>query len=109
MVTTKCANCDLVFWPPNPFCTNCYSESSIQYIDLPRTGKLVTWTHVQAPPEGFPEEGYMVGIVSLDNHDIKVFGRFSKHYDNLQQNAKIKLNITQLEDYSYFEFELLDQ
>jgi len=42
--TTKCKKCGHVAYPPRVICPQCYSDE-LEYIDLPKTGKLIV--HVE--------------------------------------------------------------
>ncbi|MBN2077293.1 MAG: Zn-ribbon domain-containing OB-fold protein [Dehalococcoidales bacterium] len=51
--TTKCQKCGHVAYPPVIICPECWSEE-MEWIDLPQTGKVVTFTETQAgAPIGF--------------------------------------------------------
>jgi uncharacterized OB-fold protein len=101
LVTTQCQNCKSLHWPPKSFCNKCYSDN-IDFVDLPSTGTLITWTKVTAPPEGFPKEGYSVGIVKLRDTKLKVFGKIASTDKILKTNAPVKLEV--LEDASKFRY-----
>ena len=42
--TTKCKKCGHVAYPPRVICPQCYYDE-LEYIDLPKTGKLIV--HVE--------------------------------------------------------------
>jgi uncharacterized OB-fold protein len=51
--TTKCKKCGHVVYPPRIICPECYSEE-LEYIDLPRTGKVIVFTEqLRGVPLGF--------------------------------------------------------
>jgi uncharacterized OB-fold protein len=61
-VTTKCANCGNVSFPPQSDCPKCMGAES-EWIDLGREATLVTSTHVGVTPPSFTSNGpYMVAI-----------------------------------------------
>lgn len=106
--TTQCQDCKTMHWPPKSFCTSCYSDK-IDWVDLPSTGTLLTWTKVTAPPEGFSKEGYTVGIVSLTNSDLRVFGQMTKSDNELKQGMNVKLEIIEDDSkFRYFQFTVVN-
>jgi len=108
LVTTQCQDCNTLHWPPRSFCNKCYS-AKVDWVDLPSTGTLITWTKVTAPPEGFSKDGYMVGIVKLVDSELQVFGQIRPTEKEIKKNIPVKLDI--LEDeakFRYFQFTLVD-
>jgi uncharacterized OB-fold protein len=64
-VSTCCAACGHVTFPPKPVCPNCWS-SDVHWKELETMGLLYSWTRVHAPPEAFAAESpYALGIVDL--------------------------------------------
>lgn len=66
-VTTKCAKCGYVSFPPQADCPKCMgSESS--WVELGRDATLVTYTHVRITPASFADkDSYVIGIGELGN------------------------------------------
>ncbi len=51
--TTKCKKCGHVAYPPRVICPECYSDE-LEYIDLPKKGKVIVFTEeVAGIPLGF--------------------------------------------------------
>ncbi len=64
-VTTKCAKCGQVTFPPQADCPNCMS-GEFTWVDLDREATLVTFTHVQITPASFAEnDPYIIAIGEL--------------------------------------------
>jgi uncharacterized OB-fold protein len=62
--TTKCKSCGHVAYPPRVICPECYGEE-LEYIDLPKRGKVVTFSEeVKGVPLGF-ESPLIHAIVDL--------------------------------------------
>ena len=51
----KCEACEKIHYPPRVVCSKC-GGSTFENIDLPREGKVVTFTIVRVPPAGFTEQ-----------------------------------------------------
>ena len=96
--TTKCIN-NHIHWPPRTFCNVCYT-SELVWIDLPLEGTLKQWTEVNAP------ERYIVGILELKPHNIRIFGKIIKNEGkNLKTNQllNIKFELNDEEWFYYFQ------
>jgi len=50
--TTKCKKCGYVSYPPGVACPNCWSDE-LEWIDLPRTAKVVAINEFSSPGLGF--------------------------------------------------------
>lgn len=106
LVSTQCGDCKTKHWPPKSMCNKCYS-TNIDWVDLPTTGVLLTWSKVTAPPEGFSKDGYIVGIVELSGTNLRVFGKIRSSEKHIKTNSMVKLEI--IEDpvkFKYFQFKL---
>jgi uncharacterized OB-fold protein len=67
LISTRCAACGHVTFPPKPLCPNCWS-SDVQWKELGTKGVLYSWTRVHAAPKVFAAESpYALGIVDLAN------------------------------------------
>jgi uncharacterized protein len=61
-ITTKCARCGNVSFPPQADCPRCMG-SEFSWVDLGREATLVTYTSVQVTPASFAGSGpYMIAI-----------------------------------------------
>jgi uncharacterized OB-fold protein len=69
----KCEKCGKIHFPPRPLCDNCFSKE-FEWIELPLSGKLLTYTIIHvAPPQFQAMAPYAMGIVQLDD-GLKVPG-----------------------------------
>ena len=63
----ECAKCGRRSYPPAPVCPHCGS-SEVRRVELPRTGRLLSYTVVYSVPEGFREYAPIIlGLVELDD------------------------------------------
>src|SRR5271169_994076 len=64
-VTTRCADCGTVSFPPQSDCPRCMGGNA-EWVDLGTDAELVTYTYVQVTPTSFVEnDPYLVGIGRL--------------------------------------------
>jgi uncharacterized OB-fold protein len=69
----KCLKCGKIHLPPRPLCDKCLS-TEFEWVELPRTGKLLTYTVIHVAPTRFQNMApYAVGIVQLEN-GVKIPG-----------------------------------
>ncbi len=69
--TTKCKKCGYIAYPPGVACPNCWSED-LEWIDLPKTAKVVSLTETMAgAPLGF-DSPLIVAWLGFDKaHPLK--------------------------------------
>jgi hypothetical protein len=62
----RCAGCGARYFPRTPVCA-CGGTEFKPY-KLPETGKVVSWTVIRSPPEGYEKYApYIVALVELDD------------------------------------------
>ena len=62
----KCKKCGKVHLPPRPLCDDCFSKA-FEWVELPKRGKLLTYTIIHVAPIQFQEmTPYAVGVVQLE-------------------------------------------
>jgi uncharacterized OB-fold protein len=63
---SKCTNCDKVIVPPRDLCPYCrHKPSGFNIIELRNEGKVLSFTEVHRPPEGF-EPPLNMALVELE-------------------------------------------
>jgi uncharacterized OB-fold protein len=66
LMASKCSKCGKVTLPPKPMCPECLSRS-LQWTELPKEGKLLTYTVIHVAPEKFQHlTPYPVGIIEFE-------------------------------------------
>jgi uncharacterized protein len=68
--TTKCKKCGNIDYPPGVACTNCWSDD-LEWIDLPKTAKIVAVTEMAGPPTGFDSPLIMAWLGFDKSHPLK--------------------------------------
>ncbi|MCS7112196.1 MAG: Zn-ribbon domain-containing OB-fold protein [Ignisphaera sp.] len=64
---SKCKKCNRVFYPPKPSCPYC-SHSETEKIDLPKRGRVISWTVEYVVPEGYREYApIIIGLIELED------------------------------------------
>ena len=66
LVGAKCKKCSTLIVPPRPMCPKCFSKD-LDWKELPKQGKLLTFTVIHVSPEKFQQlTPYAVGIIELE-------------------------------------------
>ena len=68
--TTKCKKCGYISYPPGVACPNCWSDE-LEWIDLPKTAKIVAVTEMAGPPTGFESPLIMAWLGFDKSHPLK--------------------------------------
>lgn len=100
LTTTKCKKCGEILWQPRIVCSNCLSDE-LEWIELPKTGKLFAFTEMRAGASiGFEEDvPFSIGIIELDDVGIKILSRIEDAvYDDLDFDMKMELKVINLKD-----------
>jgi uncharacterized OB-fold protein len=67
LIGTKCLKCGRVFIGPRKVCPQC-GNRELQDVELPRRGRIYSYTVVRAPPMERENYGpYIIAIVELEN------------------------------------------
>ncbi|RLF03845.1 MAG: transcriptional regulator [Thermoprotei archaeon] len=67
LIGSRCKSCGSTFFPPKAACKKCGSRD-LEEIELPKRGKIITYTVVRSPPRGFEYlVPYVIAIVELED------------------------------------------
>lgn len=63
-----CETCKTPYFPARKICPNCRRKGKLVEQDMPRTGKIISFTEVFVAPAGFENETpYFLAIIELEN------------------------------------------
>ena len=63
-----CETCKTAFFPARKICPNCRRNGKLVEQQMPRAGKIITFTEVFSGPYGFEiETPYFIAIIELEN------------------------------------------
>jgi uncharacterized OB-fold protein len=96
MMTTRCKDCGIVFFPPRADCYQCLS-SNIEWIEISGCGKLISYSKLEYAPVGFGDD-LPYSIAVLDYGDFKVFGRIASDIpeDDIAVGMELKTVVNHL-------------
>jgi len=90
--TTKCKECGAQPWPPRVVCPECMSDD-LEWVDLPTTGILDTFTVEEiGVPMGF-ENPLIHGLVKLENGPTLFSRIFDAKPEELQEGMTVILKV----------------
>ncbi|MGA3174233.1 MAG: Zn-ribbon domain-containing OB-fold protein [Syntrophorhabdales bacterium] len=88
---TVCKKCGAKFFPPRADCAACLSKE-MDWFDMPKKGKLETFTTAYYAPFGFEADPpYTMGVVAFDG-GLKLFARLSR--DIKPEEVKVGMDVT---------------
>ena len=103
-VTTRCADCGNVSFPPQADCPRCMGANA-EWVDLGTEAELITYTYVQVTPTSFVNnDPYLVGIGRL-NQGLKVLAWIEgTQLEKLSPGMKLRLEARESEGAAYYVF-----
>jgi len=71
IMATRCKDCGVLYFPPKADCPKCF-DSGVEWVEIKKPGKLVTYTVVNYGPTGFEDRSpYILGLAQFEE-GIKV-------------------------------------
>ncbi|HUI86839.1 MAG TPA: Zn-ribbon domain-containing OB-fold protein [Nitrososphaerales archaeon] len=90
LMGNRCEKCGAEFFPPVYRCKKCGSEKLVD-ADMPRTGKILTYTQLHEPLPGFEDQSPMfIALVELENGTRVVGQVVDSPDDSVRTGAKAK-------------------
>ncbi len=87
---TVCKECGAKFFPPRADCSTCLSKE-MDWFEMPKTGKLETFTTAYYAPYGFEKDcPYTMGVVDFGG--IKLFARLAG--DLKPEDVKVGMDVS---------------
>ena len=100
----KCRKCGTVQYPNRTRCKKCghteWEKGNIVYdtVPLPKTGKLLTFTHLYALPPEFEVVSLGLGIVELDD-GTRITGQVKIDKPKIGMKVKGKVELVRKDEY----------
>lgn len=92
----KCSKCGKVHYPPRLICNECKGRE-FETVELPRDGKLLTYTVIHVAPPGLADETpFAVGVVELDNGVRLMSQIMDTPHDKIQVGMPLRLEFRRI-------------
>jgi uncharacterized OB-fold protein len=87
-----CETCGKAFFPGRVVCPNCRRKGKLRKEDMPRAGKIFSYTKVHVGPTGFSHETpYFIALIELENK-VKVLSQIiDSEEEKIKVGAKVEL------------------
>ena len=93
LVGSRCKDCGKEFFPPVYRCKECGSER-IADREMPRTGKIITYTQLHEPLPGFEAQAPLyLAVVELDNGARVLTQIVDSPDDAVRTGAKVRATV----------------
>ena len=93
LIGSKCVECGAEFFPPVYSCKKCGSEN-IKDKEMPRTGKILTYTQLHEPLPGFEAQTPLyIAVVRLDNGARILTQIVDSPDESVKTGARVKATI----------------
>jgi uncharacterized OB-fold protein len=91
----KCAGCGKIYYPPRRVCA--CGGREFETVELPNTGKVVTYTIIRVGPSDFADEvPYGLGIVELDGGVRLMAQLVDVPLDDIETGMPVKLEFRKI-------------
>lgn len=101
----RCRKCGSAYLPPKPICTSCYSLD-LEWIEMPKTGKLAAFTCITIAPPAMQQEGfsrknpYCSGVVEVADGlrvDARIQGIDPKKPEEIHVGMSMQIEYIKME------------
>ena len=96
ILATRCKRCGKIYFPPQKDCPTCMAED-MEWIELSRNAKLLTFAEVNVKPAGFKDHpDYIVGVGELEE-GVKVLAWVeASSISDLRVGEKVRLEVRRM-------------
>ncbi|MBU0636347.1 Zn-ribbon domain-containing OB-fold protein [Candidatus Micrarchaeota archaeon] len=94
-----CETCKTDFFPGRLFCPNCRRKGKMVSKEMPRTGKIVSFTEVFVGPIGFQHETpYFLALIDLGNKCMILSQIVDSPKEKIKTGAQVKKVFRKIQD-----------
>ena len=93
LIGSRCKDCGAEFFPPVYRCKGCGSEH-IADREMPKTGRILTYTHLHEPLPGFEAQAPLyLAVVKLDNGARVLTQIVDSPEESIRTGAKVRATV----------------
>ena len=94
-----CTNCKTNYFPPRVFCPHCRRKGKLVSKDMPREGKIISFTEVFVGPVGFENETpYFLALIDLENGVTLLSQIVDSPREKIKTGARVKKMFRKIQD-----------
>ncbi|MEW6295568.1 MAG: Zn-ribbon domain-containing OB-fold protein [Candidatus Diapherotrites archaeon] len=94
-----CENCKTAFFPARVVCPNCRRKALLKEKEMPRTGRIISFTEVFVGPMGFEHETpYFLALIELENKAKILSQIVDSKKESIREGAKVKKVFRKISD-----------
>lgn len=99
LLGNRCETCGESYFPPRKICHTCRRKGKLVEEEMPREGKIISFTKVFSAPAGFEKEvPYFLAIIELTNN-TKLLTQIVERDDALVvAGAKVKMTFRKISE-----------
>lgn len=99
LMGSRCETCGTAFFPARKVCPKCRRRGKLVEQEMPRDGKIVTYTEVFSAPCGFEfETPYFIAIIELSNGAKVLSQVVDSPREKIKIGAKVKKVFRKISD-----------
>jgi len=99
----KCQKCGHLQYPYRTICRGCHQNDHNEFdiVPLPKKGKLLTFTHLYAPPSDFEVVSLGLGIIELEDGN-RITGQLKITNPKIGMAVKGKIETVRHDEYNNY-------
>ncbi len=87
----SCETCGESFFPAVALCSTCRRKGKLVELEMPKTGKILSFTEVHVGPTGFDKETpYFIALIELDNKSKVLAQLVDSESSKIKIGARVK-------------------
>jgi len=95
----RCETCGTSFFPARMVCPNCRRKGKLVEVQMPRSGKIVSWTEICVGPAGFETETpYFIALIELENKARVLSQVVDSEREKIKIGTKVKKVFRKISD-----------
>jgi hypothetical protein len=99
LMGNQCKTCSTSFFPARKICPKCRRKGKLKPTEMPREGKIVSFTEVFSAPYGFEHETpYFIAIIELKNKARVLSQIVDSPKEKIKIGAKVKKTFRKISD-----------
>lgn len=95
--TTNCKSCEEIFWPPRTICPKCRKSKSLEWVDIPKKGKIVQYAiQINGVPPGYANP-LVLGIIDFSN-GVRIVSSIDPGSESIREGGSVELVVRKCDD-----------